>query len=214
MKNIFKVVGAIVFIAIIGLSTVACNKGGASGLGETLTINEQVYTEKIDFGAKGITYSYAPYDGADITVKSNTGATGTISDGKLKISVGTPDSGILQTGNKSLSIEDVNSSGITIDPPDAKGIALSLPGLRKGYSEMDSSMSMTIEYVMYVYFDRAVTIKGKVSTDNSGSAFSDINLSMKKGWNAMNFKMTASQSGGTVSLNNGDIARCVWTIDK
>jgi len=197
-------------VLVITLAMSAC--GGDSGGGGAANLNfagEQVYTKTM-----------SPYTGADKTLTSGAGGTGSITGGKMSFSVGTPsrlvpmESFLVNMSDDFHIFSDAEFTGNT----NAAELSFS-PTL---YKAMYSSLlpSLPIEAVRYVYVDRDCTITAAGKTVNYGVipvTVSNLNLSLKQGWNAINSKIalttTGSTVGGTVNIRTGDSSSCKWILE-
>jgi len=161
--------------------------------GETLELFGQVY------GGESQDYNFdKPYDhNADVYVKENTGGTGKISEGKLTFIIGAPGT---KVSLKELLQKTDMYSNMDLSHDNAKGAFLDLgaESLKSGNnytlrkkSITDTPPSTITEGVDYLYVDRDVTI----------TAESDLNLNLKKGWNALYSKETITGNTGTFSLS-------------
>jgi len=194
----------IALVAIIGFSMAACGGDGGDGggngggdgpsfLGETPTLSGRVYVEKWND-----TISYQVYTGGNLTVLAENGiGQGTIKNGQLSITLGTPT--FLDNLNKSIfygsygsgggednttegsdggrtrdSLDDSYYADLTVNPSTAKGNYLDLSIENSNYyltreNLTLSSTSSTYESVSFLYVDSAVTISsiGKTKTYES-----------------------------------------------
>jgi hypothetical protein len=200
-------------VLVMALAMSSCDgDSGGGGLGDTLTFSgEQVYTR----GSGG---NFTPYAGADRTFSSNAGGTGTITGGKMSITVGIPS--LVPMGTYINNIDASMGANIFSyaewNPADARAADLDFTiSLAKGnYSE--SATSMTEEQVGYTYADRDCTITaagGNTTINGIPTAVSKINLNLKRGWNAINIKATGTMAGVTLSINTGDLSSCKWILN-
>ena len=211
MKSFVKSFGIIVLAAVIVFSMVSCNNssGGGSGGGsgylqDKLDLSGKVYTEVLEMGG-GINYTYREYTGANLTIDDYYGGSGTVIDGKLNYSIGTPN--YLYTLDFEdyfdFDYDDISSSNTGI-----KGFFLEeLETTPSGYlckknekiTVGNGSVSGTTERVYFVYVDNDVTVSGKgkteTDTDEEGTwtnKTKDFTLKLKSGWNAVYYKESFS----------------------
>ena len=192
-----------------------------ASLGDELKLtNQQVYTEV--WNANGST-SLTPFNG-NLTIKAisgyedsnwnyhefDLGGTGSVTAGKLNFTLGTPPSDSLSV----LFGEDEDEGLIiTVSDPEVKGVFFYefsadngyLYRSKSSYSETQTSSSGSYEMVEYVYVEKDVNVSAKKYTDTyneeedgitykgtwTQNAFS---INLKKGWNALCYKYTATSS--------------------
>jgi predicted nucleic acid-binding Zn ribbon protein len=195
--------------------------GGSGSFGESLSLSGQVYTSDLDYSnLSSMNYVYTPYNGSDETFSSNVGGSGSIKGGKMSFSVGAPESSKLEAVNADEFYE--GSSGGKVTPSDTRGIGLEFDnGLNKSYMSMNMSGSSSVDMVVYSYVDRDCTITVPGQSINEGDAnvtMPNVELKLKKGWNAVNVQVKWSISGtsggtSTVKMKTGDLSNCMWTLD-
>ena len=223
------------------------NNGGISGGtitngGNTLTLSGQVYTMETNYNSNDMptSVSFSAYTGPDIngfkTFIRYGGyegeGTGSIRNKQLSFTIGIP-------GNLGSFVSSGGSgplSDMSVSPSDTKVFSFS-DGLTsydddgRYYLEREntvltSSTSTTFSYtqerVSYMYVDKACTITatgGTETEDGFSATYSNVNLSLNKGWNAVTQKMTVtnlnyeSETGDfTVSQTVGDPSTCKWVL--
>jgi len=180
------------------------NGGDFSGLAE-LRLNERV------FGTQG---------SAPLAV-SALGATGTITNGLLNFTIGTPNSSFLDnlTVDALVLSQELwfpeDYSNITISDNSAMFVELSIRlgngcPLYKFYGTYDEEITGEI---IYLYVDRNVVIngRGKTSVYDDGVVISkDFTLNLKKGWNIINLKSEWASDADTVAVSLGDVKETDW----
>jgi len=200
---------------------------GGGGSGDNLTLSGQVYTMGVNENpGTGNMITYTPYTGPDKTLTSSIGGTGSITNGQMSFSIGIPSDvtsmdTILNGGKGSLWANDaavqpsatLGWMGLSFDDENNRSIEFS----RQNYVIIasSSSYSSTVENIFYFYVDRDCTITSKGSTEGTGSTkktFSSMNLSLKKGWNTLNFTTAATTTGQTITLKTGDLSSCKWVL--
>jgi len=234
MRNFFKTFGIIAMIAIIGFTMTACpeedengnggngDNGGGGGktfFGDKLELSGQVYTYTLDGGIPVFT----KFEG-DLALKSDTvmGASGEIKGGILTYTVGVPSAEILYaiTEFKKMIGGDSYKDWAISDESAKYNVLQYIPVTGSdSYSyvlkaDMTGNMSSstgsrTQEQMLFMYFDKPVTITAKGSTEtrseSSTWSYNDLNLSLKEGWNTVYYKMSESSTNGvsttTVSLS-------------
>ena len=225
MKNIFKLIGIIAIVAVIGFSFAACggddgdDDGGNGGLGDNLSLSGQVYTMGVD--SETTDFIYNLYTGQNRTFTSNVEGSGSITNGKLSFNAGVPNRNILEP----FEDEDLGGtdyySDVTCNPKDTMGVSLEFSGinLEKNYWSYNSdpkNPSATIEGVTYLYVDRNCTVTAKGGTFGEGSGKTTVpnmKLNLKKGWNVVNVRLTGSDAkGSTFTTRTGDLSSCKWVL--
>jgi len=163
-------------------------------MGETLSFIGQVYG-----GESNKNDPTKPYNhDAEVYTEGETGGKGAITKGKLNFTIGTPAKLQPLFANEG---EEMNNmySNLKLNPGGANSAPLNLWAisqesnnnyvLRKKNTTTNTILQTTItENVEYLYVDRDVTItaKGKEFTDKDISVItSDLNLKLRKGWNAI-----------------------------
>jgi len=214
MKKLFKALGTTAMLAALVLSFAACENileligddknTDTYNLGKTLTLSGQVYEIKGNYDPPSV--SFEAYKEGDLTVSAY-GMTekGTIKNGQLSITLGTP-----------TSLDDIDDGFIdddmTVSPSNAKGFVLSYlycyiensdgrRNLARGNYSIAGTTSETQEMVQYFYVDRDVTISSKEKTDND--YYGDVTeiyttkafrLALKTGWNTLYMKQQTSMN--------------------
>lgn len=247
MKNAIKLLGIIALVAVIGFSMVSCDDGGGpggpSGAAKLDFSGQQVYNDDFDWDTFKVTYT--KFDGNLAITDGGLGGTGSIAAGKLNYKLETaPPAGSLLPA--SAMIEDLEDMYTNVKfTPSTVNFAM-LEGFGVGGSDYDSlvkeyfsmkqsttSFSMNQVGVFYIYVDADVTVTAKGVTekddyDEDGFEISqehtmrDINMKLKKGWNAVNSKYTSSISyslstmkgkeTSTVQVSTGDPSEARWVL--
>jgi len=228
MKNFFKILGIIALIAIIGLSMAACPEddggGGPTAFGDKLEIKgEQVYTREGDFP----TYEYKKFEG-NLSLTNTLGGSGKIEGGKLTYTIEVPSSLSAITFFTDDLVNNMSFTDVKISDESVKAALFQFidtangsayPGVHKW--EMSGKLSGDIlnaeaGSVVFMYVDKDVTItaKGRTSTEYGETyTLKDLNLSLKKGWNAIlnkqsgpiNVKDGTGSSTISLSVDNPDL---------
>ena len=219
MKNLAKLFGLTVLAVVIGLSMTACSTdGGDDGtpvssapLGPTLNLRGQVYTMDDD----DYSVTYAPFGGSLSFSSGSLGGSGSVTSGQLDFTIGTP-STLISLAELKGWLEDEGFSNIQISPADAlcaEFSTLEITGSNQySYLErMNSTMTSrasTQEYVFYIYVDKDATVTATgTSSSETYPGFtltfttSNINMSLKKGWNAMHQKIVGTGTQSKISYN-------------
>ena len=180
-------------------------------------------------------YSY------DDETKTNValGATGTITGGQLSIEIGVPTN--LESGNFSeyesggywtnFKVSDTNVKTASLGLETATGFSLTR------VQGTFSAESMSQDSASYIYVDRNVTITGKGGTQTSTcncdeyggtcecdedgdpcdcggkTTVKDLNLNLKKGWNAITMKMAMNASGYEIGITEG-VGSTRWVLSR
>ena len=221
MKNLAKLAGIITLVAVIGFAMTACGNDGGDGdnpsayLGATLEISgEQVYTR--NEAEKLITV-----DG-DLAIANTNGGTGAIAKGKLTYTFGTPTGGLENISEAEFF--EYQWDDLKIEPSDGKW--LFLEGLEitdsADYNVVNREDDSGDELVMYTYVDKDVKITGKGKTYSEagdydgeyeyGKKTENINLSLKKGWNAVHYKYSLKGDTYTESMSLRNPKNFKWVL--
>jgi len=222
MKNIVKQLGIILIILIIGFSMTACpdvddsNNGNnnnssnpAAGI-STLNLSGKVQIQG-EFNEATNTVAYSEYAGSDLTFndsENNLGVTGTVTNGNLSYSVGTPPAGELDTFDEEFVYFFSWYDDITLSKTSVKGYLLHNFNVAGGSNASisrslasgnlgDNTFSQTEEYAGYIYVNNDITVTGTGGTDVSNSIYgpytttwNNLNLAFKTGWNVLHMKRT------------------------
>jgi len=204
--------------------------GGSGGLGNTLTLSGQVYTQEYNISGSGNLIKYEPYTGSNKTFTSDAGGSGSITNGKMSFSIGTPSASTLEPFKFDAGTAEVNMdvySNIKVSPSDARGASVGVfsidllkENINMSINANTGAASITIEVVMYTYVDKNCTITAtgkKVVQGGINLTYPNINLNLKKGWNAMNVRVTSTSTGsgtgtGTAAISTGDLSSCKWVL--
>ena len=193
MRTLKNVVGAL----ILSVALFGCTSGDVS-LDGTLSGTISNYTS----GTYDVIKSMDGYSSSTILGSCTPGSNGSFS---LKLSIPT-----LNTISG-----DLGSSGITVSDSNAKiGITQGLSAYKSnslvGYiyktdmtANPTSSSTLSGTIVIFMYADRACTIKGSVD----GGSF---DLSLKKGWNEVAGKYQQSSSNSTLTYSTSIPSNLKW----
>jgi len=221
MKTMAKRIGIIALAALIGLSMTACPTDGSGGgvpnpsasLGLTLTLSGQVHT--MNDGTTSITFT--PFTGNLSINSGGIGGNGAVTGGQLSFTIDTPSS-LGPLGNLMEGMNDTFTN-VQISPAGAQAAALGfqitdsydydyLARMNMSVAMSTSSYTGTSESVTYIYVDRDVTITATGGTFPEPNGYgsvtvSDMDMSLKQGWNTMHQKMVSimSQSGETMTMS-------------
>ena len=237
MKNVVKLFGIIVLVAVMAFA--ACDGDGGGGGGNpnpnpnpggsgeeslgtsTLTIsNQQVYQ-----WTPGTTV-FPKYNGSgNITGNwSNlSGVSGSITGGRLSLVASQP--------NQLQSLDNFfyyweQYSNLQINPSDARGAYLEIlstdisgmSNLRKFRISSSGSVATMVD-IFYLFVDRDTTItapEGSYQEQGNINDLSSINLNLRQGWNALAFTITAAMSESNVlstySITLGNDVSALWTL--
>jgi len=207
-------------------------RGGGDSIG-SLNLSGQVYNLNIDFDAisdgSGNMYKYTPST-VSMPLQSIAGGQGSITNGRLSYSVGTPPASSLEPVK--LDLDDLPYDiykDARVTPSDAKGVDLDF-GEDTDLSRMlmkvvvnssnSSAYTMTMNYVWYSYVDKTCTLTatGKtVDIQGTSVTYPSLNITLNQGWNILNMKMTATERGGTLRMDRGDlpltVTDCPWVLN-
>jgi len=202
MKNIVKLFGLIVLVAVIGFSMAACKNDDDGDPEKTISGNSIASGAPVDIpeAAKSqtdfsYTYNYYYYNDDNkprleaLSTFIDEPASVKIKDGKVDVQLGKPKSAYLEKLK--------GDTAITISPDDAKCFQLT-----EGFYTADGNYSLypkknKNEEAMLIYADKNVTIKGTATFNDGGGTFTQvIDASLKQGWNFL----IMSQSGATTKI--------------
>jgi len=214
MKTTKKIVVGILALALV-FAFIGCggDDGDGGGSGPNFSISGlQVYQ------MNGILIT--EYSG-NLEVKSNVGGSGSITEGKITFSVGTPDTLIpLESVMTSGDIGEIFSY-FEFDPNGTRGAVLSLTTSAGDLTKANMSLggSLTVDMVYYAYVDRACSITGEGRTASMRGytvTYPDTNLNLKTGWNSIAVKVVTTNilsKTGTANFSVGDPSSCNWTLN-
>jgi len=199
--------GVLAIVLVFGLVFVSCddaddNGGGNAFIGGTLNLSGQVWT--LDWDNDPPTWAH--FTGTRATVTSDVGGSGSITNGQLSFSVGTPSD--LVNMQQLFDIEEMEEmfNNFSLSPSGARGIGidqLEIPGDELLGNVIATSNSF--ESVVYIYVDRDVRMTGTGGTitwecdceEWDGDCFCsdcdcddtlitrNLNLNLRAGWNAI-----------------------------
>ena len=171
--------------------------------------------------------SFIPIDSEG---NSFTGGSGSMENGILSYSIGTPAPADLQ------SIETLFATFVSYTSLTYANIHYNTSGVKAAqfdrlYSEQESfslsrqrssATSYSYEGISYIYVDNDVTVTADGTTTTQGGGTiktNNLNLQLKAGWNAIYFKasvtMTSSTTGtGIQSLTVGDLPSINWVVEN
>jgi len=188
-------------LTVIGFSMAACDNGTTSDLGiGTLNFSGKVYTRVPPSAV------FNEYTGGEITlIGEEIGGSGSIKNGQLSFTIGTP------ANLKPMKDVFFGYDNLIFTPSDTQGRYLNIVLSPASYFLIKQDMSNWDNIVEYLYVDKNVTITG-TGQASQGGRYSDINISLKKGWNAIN--ITTSFSGGSKIYTEkpGDNKSCNWVM--
>ena len=254
MKNRFFIVGILVIVLVFGMAVIGCddgnggdNGGGSGFMGTTLNLNGQVWTRDWDendnptyerfTGSRTINPATYHICGDDECIDIIIGGSGSIINGQLSFSIGTP--------SELISVQEVfgmnakSFNNFNISPSSARAVELDILYISGG-EELDKriSDSNTSEDVFYYYVDRDVTItgSGKKTTHecdcieyngycdceeweeqcHCGGTYitRNLNLNLKTGWNVVTVKHEWNERNNTstMTVSTGDSSRARWIL--
>lgn len=196
------------------------NGGGGTGhIGENLHLSGQVWV----FYWEAEERVYGQF--TETLAISSFGVNGTVADGQLSFTIGTPNSS--QLINVSEWIE--NGYGFWFESITASDNATMMAELRyfditdnkqlyRSHYWRDSENSQVDQMVSYIYVDRDVSIIGKGKSHNTywlgNYTTKDFTLNLKKGWNVINGKEEGCEDGTTVLFSEGDVINARWILGE
>ena len=229
----------LVTVLVFGMMIVGCdegnggdNGGGSGFIGATLNLSGQVWISDWDENDERIVERYT---GGNRTVTSHLGGNGSITNGQLSFSIGTP-SGLESIQEIIWWGEEFELTNFNISPSNARIAELDILDVsgNGGLYKIGENNSGTIsEDVFYYYVDRDVTITGTGGTHTwehgcdcnewndrcycggSGTfTVRNINLSFKAGWNAVTLKSEWNERTDTetYSIIAGDSSIARWFL--
>ena len=216
MKKLQKIIGnpnqtkktkvpllIIAVLMIAGLILTGCPEpepSVPSGVkGEKFSISQDVY--EAVYAENNKIPAFIKFDG-NLTISSGIGGTGKIEAGKLTFEIETPTS-LIDFSNLKSSLED-DYTNVSLSVTDGKfstlgGFIVTTSGSNydslskwedKGTYKADvANNNATSESVSYTYVNKDVTITGTGGTTNNYT-FANLNITLKKGWNALYSKTT------------------------
>jgi len=193
--------------------------GGKASFGDKLELSGQVYTVDWDDNDEPV---YTKFEG-NLTLSAastsidgnevNIGGAGEIKGGKLTYTVGTPPASSLSSITSLFG--EPGYTNITISDESIKFARFHVSIKVTGSNTYDYVINIndytTQESVMFMYVDNPVTItaKGGTETEEGHTPWkhNDINLSLKKGWNALiySYKTEEGSFTSSVSVGNPDL---------
>jgi len=185
--------------------------GGSGSGGATLTFtNEQVYVQDLDISTGN--YIFTPSTVSIPNFTTEVGGNGSITNGKFTFSIGTPS----KLEPVKISTDGKDSLKVTVSPSSTKGAGLDIPYLLKMNMSMnftsETSYTVSTEMVTWVYVDTDCTITSNGETQE-GVTIKGFTLTLKKGWNAINIIVKATQSAATGTVSTGNLTTCRWVYD-
>jgi len=242
MKNTIKCLGIIALVAVIGFSMITCggddgDSGGKTFLGENLALSGQVWVDTTDFFAVLLTgklkVTYEKFNGS-VDFSTYQVGSGAVTNGQLTYTASPTSSQLAPATYMGAYLEEMYNNvvisntavnmyqlgALVVDDADYSYLSKS----NSSASGTIASATFTEESVTYIYVDADVkiTAAGKTWTeDDDGDVATvttkNINLSLKKGWNAVYGKTVAkgSMEGNstatvTMSVSNPDLK---WVLE-
>ena len=192
---------------------------GAVHLGEILKSHGQVYLT--DFGLNSVNYSKLTGINDSLYCIMNDVVVGSINDGLIECEV-TPDMIDLISAEESMSVyifDDTASNEHTQISKDVRFGWINFlytpdANVFRGYISnvrlTATSLSFTLETVLYVYVEEDVLVSGQKFTkdDVTRNGFS---FTLREGWNAVYRKIDSSNRGFTISFDLKNPDYVVWT---
>jgi hypothetical protein len=233
MKNTIRLLGIVALAAIIGFTMTACkmdDEPDTPTVYKTLKFSkEQVYSQE----GPDEDFEYKPFTG-DVDFNYDFGyGNVTISGGKLTGNISTPlhlingkfENELFGFSNLLLR-KDFEFTGVTISDD---SVGYSIFSIEKLFRENKTTGNKrTHERVMFVYVDKAVTIKGTGKTETKMAdvdwilekteTLKDLNISLAVGWNTVcyreDFSATYSEDGDssirTISISRKNPKSVRW----
>jgi hypothetical protein len=201
MKDTFKLFRIIALFAVIGFSMVVCDNGTTNDLGmETLNFSGKLYTRVPPSDV------FNDYTGSEVAlVGRKIGGSGTIKNGQLTFTIGTP--AILNPMGDVFGGYD----NLIFTPSDTQGRYLIINTSSGSHFIVKQDMKNWDQEVDYLYVDRDVKITGTGQALERGRT-SDINVSLKKGWNAIYTSRSGKFGNYIFTEKPGDNKSCKWVM--
>ena len=228
MKNIFKMLGIIVFIAVIGFAMTACdNDGGGGGgggssasLGTTLNLSGQVFTRDFDYDDD--VFSFLPFDGTLAVTAVYyeefdsylLGGTGGITAGQLSFSIGTPNKTEPIGELLSYMMENANNLKISDTTVQAIDMNLDTPSGNLFRSHFTATNDERVSY-FYVASDVTISADKSVITnpyDGDTETINAFTINLKTGWNAIRNRVVHTSSGVTITVSAANPSNYRWVL--
>ena len=175
MKSSLKLFGIIAFVVVIGFSMAACgdsagdDSGGDDGIIsgiDTLVLSGNVFKAKWN---DDDTITYTDYTGPNLAVSSDCGGSGTITNGILNFSIGTPVGDSLDDLEDHWPFSDFYENVTT-----ARAAVINILRITGSHGDLEkknitsrpnnNGYSYTDEYVTYVFVESDIRISGTGGT--------------------------------------------------
>jgi len=192
MKGKHKLWQTLIMIALIGFIMTSC--GSASEVAP-LTLSGQI----LEFVGNGIHY---PSDTLNGTLTSAVSGEGTVTNGQMNFTIGTPYPSVFQ------SVEEFFHTILDPEGHSYENVVFSVTGAKVAFfSDLEgetetgdafivqrvgtNSDDGLFEAVSYVFADRDITITadGRVGEEDYIIVFSNIELRLQRGWNVLHHKI-------------------------
>jgi hypothetical protein len=194
-------------VLVMALAMSACKSDDDDGVKKLSWSDEWVWT----INASG---NFEAYNGDNLPLVNTAGGAGSIVNGKMNFSIETPNQNSLVLMSTLMTGEIFSSA--TWDPTDTMAYRLTLTGLSRGDYSLDAtSATATRKTVEYIYINKncTINISGRmINLDSIPTTLSNVNLSLKQGWNAINFERTTTStlSESALSINISDPSTYKW----
>jgi len=196
-------------VLVMALAMSVCKSDDDGGIGDNLKFSdEQIFT------ADG-----SRYTGDITTFTSTAGGNGSIKGGKMSFSIGVP--GGLKPMDAFLAKMD-EKIGYSIlsraeyKPGNTQAADLEFTIRLSKKTDAMSTASKTMENVYYIYVDRDCTVTATgippITYEGVSVPVTNINLSLKKGWNPVSLVLAAT-ANGTLVIGTGDSDTCKWILE-
>jgi len=131
------------------------------------------------------------------------------SSGKFSMTLSIPKLNSMGNEPTGVTVSDKNAQigtgGILLAYKDANVVGYVI---KTDISSFDGSIDeINGNLVLFMYADRSVTIKG---SETSGSSTETYDLKLKKGWNEINFKVSATSSKSSISISSTVPSNLKW----
>jgi hypothetical protein len=241
MRKSLSIIAALAILTLAACPTEPKSKPKGPHFGEMLTISEQVYTRDFDTASSGI-IKYTKFDkNIKLSISDNNwGGSGKIENGKISYSIEKPPSVVLAPVETVFSDMSGAYSDVNVVPKSTKAASLNLEILNHPLYRLLTRDEMGVEIIimppaikisgemesfMYVDNDVTITAQGSTSTEDImgfpvNFTSRNLNLNLKKGWNTIRIKFTATinpmteVAAGNMEVSLGDSSRLYWVVNS
>jgi hypothetical protein len=230
MKGLTKLLGIIATAAVIAVGMAGC--GGEEDIDDTPGVDLLPIT--------GETTGRPRITGTDITLEAEQnitqaevynlnlagetdqgGKTWSVEGGKLTFSLKTPD----ETDTLDAEMSSLGPwTNVQIDPADARAFSVTefsawgddnknYYTIKRHKSESEENIYNRYSEIIYLYVSKGVTVSGESEQDDYGVTYTAFDISLKTGWNLLQWDAFRTQTGGTQILSIAE-KNVPWTVTR